>query len=97
MANVRNGNTIYVDATGDLTTTGTRVYYIVVSNTGANSVLTLQDSGADVNKIAVRGNSSHGVDILDFSARPLYFPGGVSVSTLTNCVATLVTEVQGAG
>lgn len=95
MANVRNGNTIYVDSTGDLTTTATRVYYIVFSATGANAVMTLQDSGANVNKITLSHPNDKESHVFDFSARPLYFPGGVAVSTLTNGVITLVAEVQG--
>ena len=95
MANVRNGNTLYVDATGDLTTTATRVYYILVSATGNGAVIVLQDSGANVNKIRLGVANDKDTHIFDFSARPLYFPGGVAVSTLTNCTATIVAEVQG--
>lgn len=96
MANVRNGNTIFVDSTGDLTTTGTRVYYITVTATAANASITLQDSGANVNKITVSTPTDDDTRILDFSMRPMYFPGGVAVSAIVNCVATLITEVQGA-
>ena len=96
MANVRNGNTIFIDTgSEDLTTTATRVYYITASATGANAILVLQDAGANVNKIRLAMPNDKETHIFDFSARPLYFPGGVAVSTLTNCNATLVAEVQG--
>lgn len=97
MANVRNGNTLFVDSTGDLTTTGTKVYYIILAASAANAVLTLQDSGANVNKLTVSTPTDKDSRVFDFSLRPLFFPGGVSVTTLTNCVATIVAEVQGAG
>lgn len=97
MANVRNGNTIYVDSTGDLTTTATRVYYIVLAASAANAILTLQDSGANVNKLTISTPTDKDSRVLDFSSRPLFFPGGVSVTAITNGVATIVAEVQGAG
>jgi hypothetical protein len=95
MANVRNGNTVYVDATGDLTTTATRVYYIIMSATGNGAVIVLQDSAANVNKMRLSHPNDKETHVFDFTARPLYFPGGVAVSTLTNCNATIVAEVQG--
>jgi uncharacterized protein YfaS (alpha-2-macroglobulin family) len=95
MANVRNGNTVYVDATGDLTTSGTRVYFIVLTPTSGSASIVLQDAGANVNKFRADQTASNGTQVYDFSARPLYFPGGVAVSTLTNCTATIVAEVQG--
>lgn len=97
MANVRNGNTIFIDSTGDLTITATRVYYVTITATAANASITLQDSGANVNKITVSTPTDDDTRILDFSTRPMFFPGGVSVSAIANCVATLITEVQGAG
>jgi hypothetical protein len=95
MANVRNGNTVYVDSTGDLTTTATRVYYIIMSATGGGAILVLQDAGANVNKMRLSHPNDKETHVFDFTARPLYFPGGVAVSTLTNCNATIVAEVQG--
>lgn len=95
MANVRNGNTVYIDATGDLTTTATRVYYIIMSATAAGAILVLQDSTANVNKLRLSHPNDKETHVFDFTQRPLYFPGGVSVTTLTNCTATIVAEVQG--
>lgn len=92
MANARSGNTFYVDGTGDLTTTGTRVYYITISATGNGAVLILQDAGSHANVMrlsAVNDKDSH---IFDFSARPLFFPGGIEVDTITNMNATIVAE-----
>lgn len=96
MANVRNGNTIYIDtASSDLTSTATRIHYIAMSATGAGAVIVLQDAAANVNKIRLSHPNDKETHVFDFSERPLYFPGGVAVTTLTNCVATLVAETSG--
>lgn len=92
MANARSGNTFFVDTAGDLTTIGTRVYYIIISATNNGAVLVLQDATSHVNVLrlsAVNDKDSH---IFDFSARPLFFPGGIEVDTITNMNATIVAE-----
>lgn len=92
MANVRNGNTFYVDSTGDLNTTATKASYIVVTATSANAVVILQDAVSNSNKIRLAVATSGDSETFDFSLRPLYFPGGIAVSTLTNAVACIVVE-----
>ena len=92
MANVRSGNTFYVDSAGDLTTTGTRVYYILVSAINNGAVLILQDATSHVNVIRLAASNDKDTHLYDFSARPLFFPGGIEVDTITNMNATIVAE-----
>lgn len=90
MANVKNGNTIYVDATGDVVNIPTKVYGVLLTATSANAHLKLSDTAASVAKLDVRVSGSHDSHYIDFSDNPLFFPNGVEVTTITNGVATLV-------
>lgn len=90
MANAVQGNTIYIDSTGDVRTTPTKVYMIVVTATAASCVLALADAGSSVAKINLRVVTSGASQLFDFSANPLFFPNGIEVTTITNGVATLV-------
>ncbi len=90
MANVRNGNTYYIDATTELAVPGIKVAYVIVTATSANAILNLQDVTTAVNKINLRVATSGETQVFDFSECPLYFPNGVIPSTVTNCNATLV-------
>jgi hypothetical protein len=90
MANVLNGNTVYVDSTGTLTSAPTRVHYIILTATGNNSILALQDETTSANKVNLREVTAGMSQVFDFSANPLYFPTGVKVSTLTNAIVTVI-------
>jgi hypothetical protein len=90
MANVLNGNTLYVDTAGDLKTTPTKVYFITVTATAANSILALADTSSSVPKIELRVATSGATQLFDFSANPLFFPNGVEATTVTTARATLV-------
>lgn len=91
MANVRNGNTVYVDATGAITDSGAKVAGVVLTATAANAVLVLQDSsGSPVNKVDLRVATSGSSQFFDFSVTPLWFPNGIEIGTLTNAKAMIV-------
>lgn len=83
MANVRTGNKFYVDSTGELTSVRTQVAYILFTPANAGDQIVLRESaaGADVFQLqaAVADDTKH----FDFSARPIVFPNGIYVQTLT--------------
>jgi hypothetical protein len=90
MAIVSNGNTLFVDATGTVTTKSTIVYYITVTATAANGVLVLSDNTTNAKKADLRVATSGATQTFDFSAAPLHFPTGVKVTTATTVAVTLV-------
>lgn len=91
MANVRNGNSVYIDSTGTVDASGVRVVGIVLTSTAANAVLVLTDNaGSPVNKCDLRVATSGESQFFDFSISPLWFPSGLKVGTLTNAKAMIV-------
>ena len=98
MANVVNGNTIYIDSTGTIASTvGMKAAFISVTATGANAVLVLQDTTTTSNKADLRVATSGETKVFDFSRAPIQFPNGIIISTLTNAIATIVFRRQGKG
>ncbi len=90
MANVRSGNTHYIDSTGSLTAeNNVKVRQVIITPTSANAVLTLSDSAGTTTKIQVRAATSGESRSFEFPV-PVIFPNGINVTTLTNCVAMLV-------
>jgi hypothetical protein len=97
MANVRNSNSIYVDATGSITTDPIKVTCIIFTPDSANDQLILKnfDNSGDI-KISLRSATAKTTLIFDFSSAPIHFPKGVYVSTVTsNATATIVTTSGG--
>lgn len=100
MANLRLGNSIFVDSTGTLTGATEKnslVAYVIVTATAASAILKLGDPSLTANnlKIDLRVATSGLTQIFDFSATPIVFPNGVSAITVTNCNACIV--LKGAG
>jgi len=95
MANAHNGNTLYIDSTGAIgPSKNVKVSHIFITGTGAAPRLVLQDG--TTNKIDVRLMGTSQTGHLPFDPVPMYFPNGVTVSTITNCVATIVISQGGA-
>jgi hypothetical protein len=95
MANATNGNTIYIDTTGDVTTKkNVRVPYVTVSASSANAVLLLSDPDG-TNKIDLRVAAAGETQLFDFSEQPLLFPNGIKAETVTNAIATVVYSIGG--
>lgn len=95
MANAHNGNTLFVDSTGAIgPSKNVKVAYLVASVTGASPALILMDGSTT--KLNLTFQASTVPQVFDFSSAPIYFPNGVTVNTITNCKATLVTS-QGDG
>jgi hypothetical protein len=92
MANIRNANTYYIDATGSLAVKGVRVWSVFLTNTAANAVVTLKDVSSGATKLTVK-NPTDGTTVLhDLTNNPIVFPNGIDATTVTNCVVTLVVE-----
>ena len=100
MANIRNGNTFFMDTvaadevpatTGNLNAPSVRVKGLIVSGVGGNADLDLHDCTTDAHKLHVYASSGTTV-ALDFSNSPIIFPNGIHVSTCTNTEATVIIE-----
>lgn len=97
MANAVNGNTVYIDSTGDVsigTDKNIKVLYITITPTAASAVLALDDNAAagDVTKLDLRVATDGDSKMFDFSRKPIVFPNGINVQTVTNCNAMLVLD-----
>lgn len=93
MANVRNGNTFYIDGTSDpLTVKGIRVSHIVVTSVSSSATLILSDVDTGAIKIKLSVPADKTVLYVDLSDNPMVFPNGINPSTVTTCVATLMLQ-----
>ena len=101
MANTLNGNTFYIDTQGstsdhDLVRKQALVVYVTVTATAANGRIVLSDVGAaPIIKMDLRVPVSGATEIFRFAEKPITFPNGIRVSTLTNAVATVVIVTPG--
>lgn len=93
MANVKHGNTIYIDATGDVTSNKTHVYQVLVSATAANAQVVLGNIGASEKQLDLRVATDGDTKSFEFVV-PVMFPDGVEVITLTNAIVTLVYNIR---
>lgn len=90
MANVRAGNTIFIDSTGTAIDKTVKVaYMVVVGHSGAGDFDLLDNTPGQATKMHVEAASGSTV-YLDFSKYPILFSEGVVVETATNVHATLV-------
>lgn len=94
MANAINGNTIYVDTTGSIglsSPQGVVLSHVIVTATAASAQIVIRDDATSpVNKLDLRVPTSGDSKQYDFSDRPIVFPEGIEIGTVTNAVATLV-------
>jgi hypothetical protein len=93
MANVRSGNTYYIDtASVSLEIPGVQVLGVILTGAGGAAELELADnvSGASypkkLNAQAASGATIH----LDLANSPIVFPNGIRVVTATATKATLI-------
>jgi hypothetical protein len=97
LANASNGNTLYVDSTGDiLTRKNVLVTYITVTPTGAASVI-IQDVTTAATKLRLDVATGTNSVVFDYSYNPILFPNGIRVSTLTNALVTFTFRNTGEG
>lgn len=101
MANTLNGNTWYIDtahstSANDLVRASVLVTYIIVTATSASAVLVLSDvQGTAPAKLELRVAAADTSQLFDFSYKPLLFPNGIQVTTLTNCKAMCIISSTG--
>jgi hypothetical protein len=96
MANTRNGNTWYVDATGTLgTEKNVLVPYIFLTATGANARIVLSDQATGSVKVDLRLPTAGDTQLFRVEANPILFPNAIEVTTLTNAVATVLVTRAG--
>lgn len=96
MANVRSGNTHFVDSTGSLSQEkNLRIGQVILTATSANAVIVLSDHAGTTKKLELRVAASGESRSFELPV-PMIFPNGINVTTLTNCVATLVYNGVGA-
>jgi hypothetical protein len=98
LANIRNGNTFYIDtqysgASDALAIQGVRVPYIQISSSAAvnNAILAdLTTGNIKVNFQNINNTGGAGdTRLFDFSSNPILFPNGIKPVVLTNCSLTL--------
>lgn len=90
MANVRNGNSYYVDSTGTLDIGALAVASILLTSNGGAGTITLQDNTAPAtNKMTIKVPNNESV-LIDFNLKPVSFAKGIVVSALTTALATIV-------
>jgi hypothetical protein len=95
MANKRNGNTIYVDTAGTLTSDkNMHVVNVIVTATAASAVVVLSDPDGTSLKADLRVADS-GVTQQFAFLPPMFFPNGIRVTTLTNAIATVIYNRSG--
>lgn len=96
MANTRNGNTWYVDATGNLgSEKNVIVPYIYITATAANGRVVLSDQVTTALKADLRVEVSGHTEIFRMAENPMRFPNGINITTLTNAIVTIVVTSQG--
>lgn len=90
MANQQSGNMIYADSLGPLTSDkSVRLGGVVITATAAAASFVLRD--ATVSALKLRFDlPAAGTEQFSFLTSHPIFPNGITVETITNCVATLI-------
>lgn len=95
MAINKQGNIIYADQTGELTGSNVKVSYIVFYANGAADVATLSSATSTSVMLEVANSAAGGVTFLDFSRRPLVFPNGINLRSLSSNASVTIAITQG--
>jgi len=90
MANVRSGNSYFIDATGNLSHPNIKVVYVVYRATNATNNVIIKDVTTGATKLDLSAVNANETFMLDFSECPLLFPNGIDVTTATACKVTLI-------
>jgi hypothetical protein len=98
MANVRSGNTWYVDTASD-SLTGKNISLvgiIITATSGAGSLVLGDDISSASYPVKFEWSQATGSSAYVFLAQtPIVFPNGIRVKTATNVHATLIVKVPG--
>lgn len=102
MANIRNGNTFYIDTQSssdadNLIEKQLLVVYILVTATASNGRIVLADTanGTAQNKVDLRVPVAHTTVQFSFETNPLLFPNGLKPEVLSNAVVTVCIKKAG--
>lgn len=90
-----SGNSVFIDSSGEVNNTPINVLSIVITATSANAVLVLEDTQTGSKKLDLRVADSGASQKFSFEHAAIYFTGGITVTTVTNAVATIVTKNKG--
>jgi hypothetical protein len=90
MANVRSGNTWWVDTVGSLTTTGRNltVTHIILTTSAASTNTAISD-GSDA-KFNIRLPAGSMTQVYDFSDNPVVFTTSINVTNVNNARLTFL-------
>lgn len=111
MANVRSGNSFYVDSASSanssqsyIAQTQTLVTEIVFTSNATGDALVICDvapgttPAQGANKITVKNNLANDTKVLRFYDTPVLFPNGIWIASISSgAVATLIGTSQGSG
>lgn len=95
MANIRLGNTFYIDtqytgASDELALKDVRIAYVIVTPTAANGRVVLSDGGLGIKADLRRATANESNYPFDFSNEPIRFSTSIRPTTLANAVVTCV-------
>lgn len=94
--NARVGNKIFIDSTGEVTTSQVKVAYILFTPNSANDELTLRETASGADCFYLRGAVAKQTTIFRLGEAPAVFVNGLYVQTLTSgAKAVLVTTSTG--
>lgn len=98
MANKAFTGSVYIDSTGALISSKSKVAYIIFTANASSDSLTLHDgsSGSDPIKLTIKGASANQSVQFDFSRKPMLFQNGIYCAAISaGAVATLVLTTSG--
>lgn len=98
MANVVNGNTIYIDTTDDISVasnTNIKVSYITIRAGAADARIELKDNQSSaVNKVDLSVITIGETKLFDYSRKPIVFPNGIDATVTNSAIVTLVVDIR---
>lgn len=92
MANVRSGNTYYIDSTGDLAIKNLKVSKVTVTSTANSAAIIMQDVETQLNKVEFRIDTTDKTQSFDYIINPMLFTNGLRISSISNCNATCILQ-----
>lgn len=96
MANVRKANSVYVDSTGQITTTArpVKLLSVMYTSSSAGDAITFKDTDNSGSvKLTIKEGLATNTNVHDFSNTPIRFPGGIYCSAISaSSFATIVIE-----
>lgn len=96
MANAQRGNKILIDSTGQVTTSNTKVVHALFTPGSAGDEVVLSEAEGDADIFVIRASAAKNTLHFRFEVRPLLFPNGVYVSSISSgAKLSLITTTGG--